>query len=170
MNNTYTLTLTSSGIAGSSWEPTRTFQGPTNIIFNFTPISETTFNVVGLYVDYGDTEVLQRSIEIQKTFSDSDETVRIAESGKLSYVLDNVEHTYFPTNSAYITQWTTQIKLIYSNFNSYVFNIPIRLAQTSFFSEVGELNIKSTQFIDISSNKQFFQLVNNSGSVYSVRI
>lgn len=171
MTNTYNISLSASGVSETYTLPEQTYQGTTKLYFNFENVSESAYKVIKTVIDFGDnTYVLTQQPKIINTYADSSQTLEIAENGLTNFALSEVNHTYYSTNSAYFTRYNAIINITYSNFAQSTVNIPIRIAQTSFFSEYFELELVGTQFVAVSTNDVYAILASKDSSMYNLVI
>jgi hypothetical protein len=166
---TYTPSLTSTNISGSYFFPRKVFTGSTTLTFDLTDINDSENQVLKVLIDYGDSSkniLIENSIV--RTYADTDQTVRIAETNQFSDGLDTFEHTYHPSSASYYMQLSAQVLLYFANYTTYRFVFPITISQDSYFSVYEKLLISNTQFIDLSSNDVYAILQSNTGDIYNV--
>lgn len=169
--NTYIISLSASGVAETYTLPQQTFQGTTQISFDLLNVSETNYKVIKVTADFGDnTAVVTQQPQIITTYANSSETLKIAENGRTNRALDTIHHTYYATTSAYYTIYNCVINVTYSNLTQSVVIAPIRIAQTSFFSEYNELSLVGTQLVSVSTNDVYAILQSKNGSMYNLVI
>ena len=144
-------------------------KGQTNVIFNYDLIPENYFAPLKLYVDFGDNTVQPYIIDydIIKDYVNTDLTLRIARTGKLNNVLQDITHTYAPTSSAYFTQLTANFICTFANFNTVHFKIPLKIAQDSFYTSIERVNLIDTQMISTSGNDILLILQTQQGQVFN---
>lgn len=170
MDNTYTyyISLSPSGTSSTNTIESQTFKGTTIITLDFTNVVETVYGALKLQIDWGDnTESIQET-EIYKIYSESDEILKIAESGKLNNALRPIQHTYVPTTSAYFTSLTAQCLITFHNFSAGLFYLPIKIAQVSYFEQFGSLDIIDAQLIDTDEHNIFTTIQSELGDLYTV--
>ena len=143
-------------------------KGKSDIIFDFDNVVESTYGAVKAYIDLGDgTSTYTIDYDLVKNYINSDLTLKIAEFGKLNNILNDIRHTYLPSASTYFTSLTASFNITFSNFTKVTIYVPIKIAQSSYYSAIGRLNLLETQMIDVSSNKIFAVLQNDNGDVFN---
>ena len=168
-NRTYYLTLTATDVSGIQYLDEQVFLGTTNITFNLSGIDDSKNVTLKTSINFGDgSDIISSETEIIRTYSDTDETIRIAQYGTFSEALNPYTHTYLPNIVTYYLQLSAQILFTFSNYAQYRIVIPIRIAQDSYFTVYENLQIVSTQFIDTSANNVFAALQSKTGNLYNV--
>lgn len=168
-NYTYYLTLTATDISGVQYLDERVFLGATTITFNLSGINDSKNATLKTIVDFGDSSApILHETEIVRTYSNTDETVRIAQYGTFSEALNPYTHTYTPDALTYYLQLSAQVLFTFSNYAQYRIVIPIRIAQDSYFNVYENLKIVSTQFVDTSANDIFALIQSKTGNLYNV--
>ena len=168
-NHTYYLTLTATDISGVQYLDEQVFLGATNITFNLSGIDDSKNATLKTSINFGDgSNTISSETEIIRTYSDTDETVRIAQYGTFSEALNPYTHTYVPDITTYYLQLSAQLLLTFSNYAQYRIVIPIRITQDSYFTVYENLKIVSTQFVDTSANNVFAAIQSKTGNLYNV--
>lgn len=143
-------------------------KGKSDILYNFDNIVESTYGSVKAYIDLGDgTTPYTIDYDLVKNYTSSDLTLRIAEYGKLNNILNDIQHTYKPLSTAYFTSLTATFNITFSNFTTITIYVPIKVAQSSFYTSIGRLNLLETQMTDVSSNNIFAILQTDAGDVFN---
>ena len=153
MDNTYIFEKLIDGVAGSSNLPVRTFKGDTLIKFNFSKIVETDFKLLSIKFDFGDNSTLKKSYDPTS-----------------NTLISEVTHLYTPSIDNYMQTVICTVMLMYSNFKTFTFTVPIDIAQSSFDSEYGSFIIKNAQFIDTVQSDMIVVLQSEYNNLYNIRI
>jgi len=168
-NRTYYLTLTATDVSGVQYLDEQVFLGTSTITFNLSGVDDSKNATLKTIIDFGDGSAsISHETKIIRTYSNTDETVRIAQYGTFSEALNPYTHVYTPNASTYYLQLSAQILFTFSNYAQYRIVIPIRIAQDSYFNVYENLKIVSTQFIDTSANNVFASIQSKTGNLYNV--
>tara|TARA_R100000951_G_scaffold111396_2_gene110370 strand:- start:15706 stop:23154 length:7449 start_codon:yes stop_codon:yes gene_type:complete len=142
-----------------------TIKGETEVTFDFDGVNEGTFSSIKLVGDFGDDDKLNRDYKIIRTYSDTDETLEIAETGKISNVLRDIPHIYEPSEDAYFTQLTAQFDVTFSNLRTVTFYTKFNIAQDSLHTAIDRLHLVDTQISPLSTNTVFAIFHNQRGEI-----
>jgi hypothetical protein len=155
--NTTTIYLSSSQVGGLSSNIYQygeiTLKGNTNVVFDMTNIDETIYRVNYIKFQYGDGSVIEQFtrpvVYNYKTQSIRNEILY----NKVGSICLPYPHQYTPSLDTYFQRLTCQCICYFNNMETFTFNVPIRIAQNSFYDEIDEMRLINTQLIpdDISS-------------------
>jgi len=168
-NYTYYLNLTATDTSGTQYLDERVFLGETTVTLNLSGVNDSKNATLKTIVDFGDGSTqLTHETEIIRTYSNTDDTVRIAQYGTFSEALNPYTHVYTPDLNTYYLQLSAQILFTFSNYAQYRIVIPIRITQDSYYNVYENLKIVSTQFVDTSANDIFTLIQSKTGNLYNV--
>ncbi len=153
MNNTFFITATAGSAITSSIQPVRTFKGDTDIVIDFSNIVETNIKLIKLQIDFGD------NTSIEKVYGSKED------------LFTPITHTYYPSDTTYISAKRCSVSLVFSNFTIHNIVLPINIAQASFLSEYGTLTVKRAQFIDsVNVGDMFLVLESEKHNLYNATL
>jgi hypothetical protein len=156
MNNTI---LIPTHLAGSDEsrelsDSLRKFKGETEITFDFN--GEGAFFPVKIILDFNDgSPVYTRDYN----FNESDFNM-----------FEPIKHMYNPSNVEYNIIYYPTIFITYANFTKFIYQMPIKIAKDSFHSNLGKIEIASSQFIDTSDDSIFLTLDTSKGDIINLKI
>lgn len=130
--------------------PTRTFKGETEITIDLSNLVELVHPIIKIEINFTDD-----TDHLIKTFS-------FSETNKLE--LDLIKHTFRPSVNTYNTFYYPTITITYLNFSIFRYQLPIKIAQNSFYTEIGNMSIGNAQFIDDEDNSVFVTIDTSKGN------
>jgi hypothetical protein len=147
-NTTYTISKTADGIAGTELFETRVFKGATklNFIFNFTA---STHDVVKL------------------KFSIDGELPRLFQGTSIP---TQIEHVIQPSPYTYLKQTYAVVNIVYNNFESFDYLMPIKIAQPSYFSDFENMQVVAAQFIDTTATGDMFLTLRANNNLHHISL
>jgi hypothetical protein len=124
-----------------------TLKGNTDVVFDLTGVDESIYRVNIIKFSFGDgseIETFTRPVVYNyKTQSIITELLY----NKVGSICIPYTHHFTPSQSTYYTRLTCQCVCYYNNMKYVVFNVPLRIAQNSFYDEIDELRIVESQLI-----------------------
>jgi len=142
--------LTTFGGLGYTY-PARTFKGETEIVIDFSNLVGLTNPIIKIEINFtDDTDILV------KKFS-------FSEINKLE--LDLIKHTLYPSVDTYNVFYYPTITITYLDFSIFRYQMPIKIAQNSFYKEYENLYIGNAQFLDDTDNSVFVMMDTAKGNV-----
>jgi hypothetical protein len=118
--------------------PIRSYKGITNVTFILSSINAGNKDIININANFGnDTDIVERVYNFDSSVA--------LHTQNLSCVLN-------PASFADIKVYYPRITITYSDFTRYNYEMPINIYRDSFYSAYENLNIASTQFVDVSSN------------------
>jgi hypothetical protein len=156
MNPNYSLASTYNGLSGGIEEPIRYFKGSTEISIDLSDAAEGFFSIVKIIIDFNDNSPL---VVREYTYGDPRKVVR-----------DKFSNIYYPDPDFYHVVYYPTVYITYSNFKQFVYQMPVRISQESFYTEYKNLNIAATQFIDNQDDSTFLILDTAKGDNLNLRI
>jgi hypothetical protein len=156
MNNTILIPtyLAGSDESRELSDTLRKFKGETEIIFDFDGGGK--FFPVKIILDFNDGSPLY-----VKDYNFNESNFDIFEP---------IKHVYNPTNETYNIIYYPTIFITYSNFTKFIYQIPIKIAKDSFHSNLGKIEIASSQFIDTLDDSIFLTLDTSKGDIINLKI
>lgn len=141
--------------------PVAYFKGSTTVTFVLTGINEETDDVLFLEIDWGDgtsKEYYQKDLIFNyKEESIFNEILYGKIGGSIATFYD---HIYFNNTSNYNIALSSQFLFTFSSGATLLITQPISIFKNSYYDEIGDLNLLSTQVTPTSSN---FTFVNFEG-------
>lgn len=131
--------------------PARTFKGETEIVIDLSDLIGLTHPIIKIEINFTDDTDL-----LVKTFS-------FTETNKLE--LDLIKHTFYPSVDAYNVFYYPTITITYLDFSVFKYQMPIKIAQNSFYKECENLYIGNAQFLDDSNNSVFVVMDTAKGNI-----
>jgi len=129
-----------------------TLKGNTSVIFDFTRLDESIYRVNVIKFQYGDGSDIETFIRPvvynYRTQSIANEILY----NKVGSICVPYNHNYIPSSSTYFLRLTCQAVCFFNNMKTSTFNVPIRIAQNSFYDEIDELRIVGSQLIPDSTS------------------
>jgi len=149
--NTFTLQLTTTPPGGISSETQNyqeiTLKGNTTLVFDMTKIDESIYPINIIKFQYGDgseIETFTRPVVYNYRTQSILNEILYNKVGSIGVLYP---HTYIPSQTTYFQRLTCQAVCYFNNMETLTFNIPIRIAQNSFYDEIDELKLVNTQLI-----------------------
>lgn len=151
--------LTSTSVNTQTVLSTLTLKGKTSINFILTGINETTNYATYLDINYGDTsetiKFYKDAVYNYKTKSIFDEVLY----GKIGgTILKMYEHTYINSTSSINQPLTAQFLITFRNGSQSLFIQPLNIYNSSYYDEIGDLSIISSQISPLYTNNTFVNL------------
>lgn len=134
-------------------------KGATKIIYDFTYMVETDFKAASITIDWGDGTphtIKKRNVSFNyRTQSIFDEVLYGALGGS---VLTVYEHEYSNNSKYYGRNYYSRVTVVWEDGSYTHFIQPILIIWDSFYDDIQDLSLLSTQLLPISSNKTFTNL------------
>lgn len=131
--------------------PARTFKGETEIVIDFSDLVGLTHPIIKIEINFTDD-----TDSLVKTFS-------FTETNKLES--DLIKHTFHPSVDTYNVFYYPTITITYLDFSVFKYQMPIKIAQNSFFKECENLYIGNAQFLDDTDNSVFVVMDTAKGNI-----
>ena len=155
MNNIYTIPSQYNGIEFSIEEPVRNFKGITEIFFNMSQILSGNYPITKIIIDFNDDTPIYK-----RYFSYNDPQ-------KIESI---ISHTYHPSDFEYNIVYYPTMFIIFSNFNTLIYQANVKISKESFYSEYKRISVASCQFIDNIENSIFLTLDTARGDILNLKI
>lgn len=154
----YTLTSNNIGINYTSLENIIVSKGETELVLKLSENLGIAQTIIKVEVDFGDESP---TYERNYTFNEADN------------ILDGlIKHVYYPdpdTTHSNIIYYPT-IVITYSNFKQLTFQLTIKIAKSSVFSDYKSVVVSSIQFVDDEYDSIFAVLESFSGDILNLKI
>jgi hypothetical protein len=169
--NTLTLYITGDTqyLSGNNYYQETVAKGRTGMEFNFTGLDTSKNSILRAKINYGDGADIENIIyspgfdhEVQPI------TYYFALYGSYSPILIKTHIYDPPDNSNYFNSLTASFHFELSNGKITNLFFPIKIAQPSYYDEVGNINIASTQLVSVSSSDVFCTVHNKAGNVHNI--
>lgn len=169
--NTTTLFVTGStqSLSGDIYYDEITLKGRTNVLFNFVDLESFNNNILRAKINYGDgreSKILSYSVGFDHISQPI--TYYFALYGGYSPLLvDN--HIYDPPKGdTYFKSMTASFALELADTSLITFFFPIKIAQPSYYEEIGNFDIADTQLISSPDNDIFCAIYDKTGDVSNI--
>ena len=131
----------------------------TNITYTLNNIAESDSEALFLDIDWGDGSPIERysrpALVDYRTANIIDEIVY---NKPLGSILTSKSHLYYNNTSFFNSSIVMQMLIIYKDNSSLKIEQPINIYQSSYYDEVGDLDILSAQIMPLSTNNTFINL------------
>lgn len=131
----------------------------TNITYILNNIVESDSEALFLDIDWGDGSPVERysrpAIVDYRTANIIDEIVY---NKPLGSILTSKSHLFYNNTSSFNSSIVMQMLIIYKDNSSLKIEQPINIYQSSYYDEVGDLDILSAQIMPLSTNNTFINL------------
>jgi hypothetical protein len=155
MNNIYTLTSNYINLPIGYKEQIRSFKGITELSFNLTQANSESNPIIKLDIDFNDgTEIITKKYDFVNK----------------NKIVDLINKTFYPDNKAQIIIYFPTFFIKYLNGQDFVYQCPIKIAKSSFYSEYNNIEISGGQLIDNTENSLFVVLDNKKGDILNIKI
>ena len=147
-STTYNISRVADGVSGTEILETRVFKGTTYATFALNFIAGT-----------------HQVVKIK--FSADGSTPQLFQGRSLP---STIEHTFQPAPYTYLRQTFATISIYYSNFETYDYLIPIKIAQPSYFSDFEDLHVIAAQFTDTSAAGDMFVTIAANNNLHHMNL
>jgi len=134
-------------------------KGATKILYDFTYMIETDFKAASITIDWGDgtpNTIKKKNVSFNyRTQSIFDEILYGALGGSVFTVY---EHEYSNNSKYYGRNYYSRVTVVWEDGSYTHFIQPILVVWDSFYDDIQDLSLLSTQLLPISSNKTFTNL------------
>lgn len=155
MNKIYTISSEYNGLSARYIEPIRVFKGMTDISYDIEGISSGNTSIIKIIADFNDgTELLS----LDYSFINQ-ESIKIP-----------ITHRFKPSEVYQFAIYYPTIFITFSNFTTFVYQTPLKIAKESFYSEYERLDVASCQFIDNAENSMFVIFDTGKGDILNLKI
>jgi len=152
----YTLTSNDIGINKIVFEDIRVSKGETEIVINFSQLSNINQNIIKIEIDYGDSSpIYERNYNFNQDFNILQESVR---------------HIYYPNQQFDNVIYYPTIIITYSNFTQLIIQLTLKVAKSSVFSDYKSVSVSSIQFVDDEDDSIFAVLESFNGDILNLKI
>jgi hypothetical protein len=154
--NTTTIYLSSTIVGGLSSRIHKynevTLKGNTHVEFDLTLLDESIYRVNIIKFQFGDGSEVETFVRpVVYNYKTQPITNEILYN-KVGSICVPYTHVFTPSQTTYFQRLTCQCICYFNNMKFMTFNVPIRIAQNSFYDEVDELRIINTQLIPDSTS------------------
>jgi hypothetical protein len=154
--NTYTASFsTNPYISQGSYvieHDTINLKGKTKVIIDLSQIDESVTYVKNINVTWGDGSANTTAfLNIVKDYYTESIISEVLYNKDVS-VCTTYDHIFYPTNAAYFTQYQCVIKLTFMNDFVGTIYIPFKVAQASYYDDIGDMFVNNTQLIPLSAS------------------
>lgn len=123
------------------------------------------YKVAHTIIDWGDgSEIEKRSNTVNKNYFTDNIIIDEILFGKYNSICVSESHTYSHTVSTTFHKLSCQILLIATSGASKRFVIPITTIYESYYDGIGELSLRGTQVLPVSTNDTYVNLVTKNAS------
>lgn len=140
-------------------------KGTSNVVFNLSNISEETNPVVKIEGRFGDGTTYSDTINLRSTLKNYD-AVELTTTGKIGSITQQFSHTYEKDRTTFVSYTTASFILTYTSQVRGTHNIAFIHAKDSYYDDVKQLHLNSTQIMPVSSNDIFAVASNSSGDIF----
>ncbi len=155
MNNLYILPIYD-GVNKFDEEPVRYFKGKTDIIYDLSQVESTLYTIIKINIDFNDDSPLYK------------EEFDYVNINKLKN--NKIIHTYYPSNQNGNIFFYPTLSITFSNFDTYIYQTPIRITKESFYTKYQNVELHDMQFIDNTENSLFVTLNSINGDILNLKI
>lgn len=154
MNTTYFILSDFNGMRGDYLYLPRKYKGLTSISFNLTALALGNYYPMSVKIDFGDgSPILERTTSFMNI------------TGVFGEIYS---HEYNASDS--IESYQPIIYVTYSNFRVFTYRMPINIYKASFFTDCKNLEVGTSQFVDVSSNEMFVSFDTANGDVLNLKL
>lgn len=166
---TIAITGNTQSLSGSIYYTPCIVKGRGNIDFDFTALDTTDNTILRAKIDYGDgSDIEYSTFNVGLDHSTQPITYYFALYGTYSPLLIK-SHVYEPpAGSSYFDSLTAKFYIELADSRLINFYFPIKIAQPSFYQEMGRINIASTQLVSVCSNDIFCAIHDKTGDVVNI--
>ncbi len=166
---TITITGNTQTLSGNVYYDTLIVKGRNTINFDFTSLDTTDNTILRAKIDYGDgSNIEYATYSVGLDHSTQPITYYFALYGTYSPLLIK-SHLYEPpSEDTYFNALTAKFYLELADSRLINFYLPIKIAQPSYYEELGRINIASTQIVSVCSNDIFCALHDKTGDVVNI--
>jgi hypothetical protein len=154
MNNDYIIPDTFNGADREYLAELVTYKGTTGITYKFKELGSG-IPIIKIVADFNNGAPV-----VIRNFSYEDP----------NNIMEDMNTTYEPTDSTQYIVYYPTFFIFFANFTKLVYQIPLRIAKSSFYSDYEKLTVASCQFIDDSNNSVFLTLDTLKGDILNLKI
>ena len=155
MNNLYILPAYTGAVKYEE-ASVRYFKGKTDIIYDLSEVENNSYTIVKINIDFNDDSL---------SFKDEYDYIN---TDKLTN--HKITHTYHPSSKSGNIFYYPTISITFSNFETYIYQTPIRITKESFYSKYQTVELHDMQLIDNSENSLFVTLNSINGDILNLKI
>lgn len=164
--NTFTVNITGSTqtLSGNIYYSPLLFKGRSNVVFDFTTLETLNDTILRAKIDYGDnSEIEYTSFKVGIDHLTQPITYYFALYNNYNPLLFK-SHIYDPPiEDTYFKSLTAKFYIELASDKTISIFIPIKIAQPSYYDEIGALDIGSTQIVSVEENSIFCTLYDKTG-------
>jgi hypothetical protein len=136
--------------------PVRYFKGETDIIYDLSEVEDGIYTIIKVRVDFNDnSEIYTDEYDYLNRF-------------KLKNT--KIEHKFFPSLETGNIFYYPTLKVTFSNFQTLVYQTPVRITRESMYSKYQNLELHEMQLIDNSEDSLFITLNSINGDILNLKI
>ena len=155
MNNIYTLTSNYLSLPIGFKESIRSFKGITDLSFNLNQADSEINPIIKIDIDFNDgSEIITKKYD----FVNKNKIVNL------------INKTFYPDSTAQIIIYYPTFFIKYLNGKDFVYQCPIKIAKSSFYSEYNNIEVSGVQFIDNTENSLFVTLDTKNSNILNIKI
>lgn len=137
----------------------------TNINYILSNIVESNSEALFLDIDWGDGSPIERYTRpVLVEYRTSNIIDEIVYNKPLGSILTTKSHLYYNNTSYFNSSILMQMLIIYKDNSTLRIEQPINIFQSSYYDEVGDIDILSAQIMPLSSNNTFINLESKLGN------
>ena len=140
-------------------------KGATDVVFNLYKIQEEIDPITNAFGYFGDGSEYEDTLNVHLDLSTLD-AIEIATSGKIRSVQQIFSHVYEKDQTTFVDYLTASFYLTYASQRRGVHNIAFMHVKDSYYDNIKQLHLNSTQILPVSTNDVIAVASNESGDVF----
>lgn len=166
---TITITGNTQTLSGDVYYDPIVIKGRNMVNFDFTSLDTTDNTILRVKTDYGDGSQIEYTVfSIGLDHATQPITYYFALYGTYSPLLVKSHLYESPSENTYFNALTAKFYIELADSRLLNFYFPIKIAQPSFYQEMGRINIASTQLVSVCSNDVFCAIHDKTGDVINI--
>lgn len=169
--NTLTITITGNtlSLSGNYVYEEKIIKGITNVDFDFTSLDVSNNAILRAKIDYGDGSEIE-NVAYTPGFDHENQpiTYYFALYGAYSPLLIKSHIYHPPEGTSYFNSLTAGVYLELTNNRAVNFYFPLKIAQPSYYEDIKNISVATTQLVSVSSSDVFCTIHSKTGDIQNI--